>query len=50
VSFCTDYLKKKTSNLAEITKGGNFEEFKSGQQHEKHTVATWNLGTIAIFA
>jgi hypothetical protein len=27
-------LEKKKSNLAEITKGGNFEEFKSVQQHE----------------
>jgi hypothetical protein len=28
----------------------NFDEFKSGGLHEKHTVATWNLGTISAFA
>ncbi|PNF29739.1 hypothetical protein B7P43_G11203 [Cryptotermes secundus] len=25
----------------------NFDEFKSGGLHEKHAVATWNLGTIS---
>jgi hypothetical protein len=28
----------------------NFGEFKSGGLHEKHAVATWNLGTISAFA
>jgi hypothetical protein len=28
----------------------NFDEFKSGGLHEKHAVATWNLGTISAFA
>jgi hypothetical protein len=27
----------------------NFDEFKSGELHEKHTVATWKLGTISAF-
>jgi hypothetical protein len=27
----------------------NFDDFKSGGLHEKHTVATWNLGTISAF-
>jgi hypothetical protein len=30
--------------------GGNSDEFKSGGLHEKHAVATWNLGTISAFA
>jgi len=25
-------------------------KFKSGGLHEKHAVATWNLGTISAFA
>jgi hypothetical protein len=28
----------------------NFDQFKSGGLHEKHAVATWNLGTISAFA
>jgi hypothetical protein len=28
----------------------NFDKFKSGGLHEKHAVATWNLGTISAFA
>jgi hypothetical protein len=28
----------------------NFDEFKSGGLHEKHAVATWNLGTISALA
>jgi hypothetical protein len=28
----------------------NFDEFKSGGLHEKHALATWNLGTIPAFA
>jgi hypothetical protein len=28
----------------------NFNKFKSGELHEKHAVATWNLGTISAFA
>jgi hypothetical protein len=28
----------------------NFDEFKSGRLHEKHAVATLNLGTISAFA
>jgi hypothetical protein len=28
----------------------NFDEFKSGRLHEKHAVATWNLGTISALA
>jgi hypothetical protein len=34
-----------------FTVGGfNFGEFKSGGLHEKHAVATWDLGTISTFA
>jgi hypothetical protein len=25
----------------------SFDDFKSGGLHEKHAVATWNLGTIS---
>jgi hypothetical protein len=28
----------------------NFDVFKLGGLHEKHVVATWNLGTISAFA
>jgi hypothetical protein len=28
----------------------NFDEFKSGGLHDKHAVATLNLGTISAFA
>jgi hypothetical protein len=28
----------------------NLDKFKSGGLHEKHAVATWNLGTISAFA
>jgi hypothetical protein len=28
----------------------NSDNFKSGGLHEKHAVATWNLGTISAFA
>jgi hypothetical protein len=28
----------------------NSDEFKSGELHEKHGVATWNLGPISAFA
>jgi hypothetical protein len=28
----------------------NLDEFKKGRLHEKHAVATWNLGTILAFA
>jgi hypothetical protein len=28
----------------------NFDKFKSGGLHERHAVATWNLGTISAFA
>jgi hypothetical protein len=28
----------------------NFDKFKSGGLHEKHAVATWNLGTISALA
>jgi hypothetical protein len=28
----------------------NLDEFKKGGLHEKHAVATWNLGTISAFA
>jgi hypothetical protein len=28
----------------------NFDEFKSGGLHEKHAVATGNLGTVSAFA
>jgi hypothetical protein len=38
------------NNFADATaKGPNFDEFKSERLHEKHAVATWNLGTISIF-
>jgi hypothetical protein len=36
--------------LALTSTGLNFDEFKSGVLHEKHAVATWNLGTISAFA
>jgi hypothetical protein len=32
------------------SKGANFDKFKSGGLHEKHAVATRNLGTISAFA
>jgi hypothetical protein len=28
----------------------NFDKFRSGELHERHAVATWNLGTISAFA
>jgi hypothetical protein len=28
----------------------NFDKHKLGGLHEKHAVATWNLGTISAFA
>jgi hypothetical protein len=28
----------------------NFDEFKTEGLHQKHAVATWNLGTISAFA
>jgi hypothetical protein len=31
-------------------KGFNFDEFKLGRLHEKHAVATWNLGTTSAVA
>jgi hypothetical protein len=40
----------KTNKSAASTTGGNFDEFKMGGLHEKHAVATWNLGTISAFA
>jgi hypothetical protein len=37
-------------NLAALTaKDLNFDESKSGRLHEKHAVATWNLGPISEF-
>jgi hypothetical protein len=33
-----------------LQQGDNFENFKSEGLHEKHAVATWNLGTISAFA
>jgi hypothetical protein len=30
--------------------GLNLDEFKSEGPHDKHAVATWNLGTISVFA
>jgi hypothetical protein len=27
-----------------------FDKFKSGGPHEKHAVATWNLGIISAYA
>jgi hypothetical protein len=27
----------------------NFDGFKSRELHEKHAVATWNLGTMSAF-
>jgi hypothetical protein len=41
-------LKKKLVALP--ARELNFDEFKSGGLHEKHAVATWNLGTISAFA
>jgi hypothetical protein len=39
------------NNLVGLTaKGRNFDEFQSGGPHEKHAVATWNLGTISAFS
>jgi hypothetical protein len=38
-------------NLVVFTEGAfDFDKFKSGGLHEKHAVATWNLGTISAFA
>jgi hypothetical protein len=45
-----------TYNLEEIilvalkARGLNFDEFKSAALHEKHAIATWNLGTISAFS
>jgi hypothetical protein len=36
--------------VALTAKGLNFDEFKSGWQHEKHAGATLKLGTISVFA
>jgi hypothetical protein len=38
------------SNLVASTASGYFDKFKSGGLHERHAVATWNLGTISAFA
>jgi hypothetical protein len=41
-------LKKK---LVALPAGElNFDKFKLGGLHEKHAVATWNLGTSSAFA
>jgi hypothetical protein len=37
----------KTSNLAESTTEDNLMSLKSVGLHEKHAVATWNLGTVS---
>jgi hypothetical protein len=37
-------------NLGTSNKGFNFDEFKSGGQHGKHAVATWNLEIISSIA
>jgi hypothetical protein len=34
--------------MALTAMGPNFDEFKSGGLHEKHAVATWNVGTISV--
>jgi hypothetical protein len=41
---------KKIILVALTTRELNFDAFKSGGLHEKHAVATWNLGTISEFA
>jgi hypothetical protein len=43
-------LKKKIIAVALPTRELNFDKFRSGGLHEKHTVATWNLETISAFA
>jgi hypothetical protein len=39
----------KNNFVALTAEGFNFGEFKSSGLHEKHAVATWNLGTISVF-
>jgi hypothetical protein len=39
----------KGNLVVSTAQGSNFEEFKSGGQHEKHAVTTWNLRTISVF-
>jgi hypothetical protein len=33
-----------------LQQGGNSDEFTYEELHEKHAVATWNLGSISAFA
>jgi hypothetical protein len=39
----------KTSNQRNPQQGVILMSLKSGGLHEKHAVATWNLGTISAF-
>jgi hypothetical protein len=45
-----DYVIWGNNIVAFRAEGFNFDEFKSGGLHEKHAVATGNLGTISAFA
>jgi hypothetical protein len=40
----------ESSMVVFIAEGRNFDEFKSGGLHEKHALASWNLGILATFA
>jgi hypothetical protein len=48
--FRFSIILKIIISVALLSKELNFDEFKSGELHEKHAVATWNLGTISAFA
>jgi hypothetical protein len=38
------------ATMRTFEKGLTFKSLKLGGLHEKHAVATWNLGTISVFA
>jgi hypothetical protein len=48
--FRFSIILKKIILVALTARELNFDEFKSGGLHEKHAVATWNMGTISAFA
>jgi hypothetical protein len=48
--FRFSIILKKKIVVALPARELNSDEFKSGGLHEKHAVATWNLGTVSAFA
>jgi hypothetical protein len=50
ISDCFIDNLKKQLNRRRPQRGVILMSLKSGELHDKHAVATWNLGTISAFA